>query len=440
MPTVSQQPPENENHPQGPGGRPDSQGQQGPQGQPFGEQPTQAMPTQGYGEQPTQAIPPHTAGSPQDAAHEAGTPGHTGTQPPGSQQPGVPGHPGQQQYGQGQHSQGQFGQDQQQYGQGQFGQQQFAQHGAPGYGAPQQPGGPGYPGGPQGPGGPGYGPGGPAGPGGGQQPQKGFFAKFWWAIVLLGVLFAAMIALVIVLFTMGNGDDDDTETESTSEDEAVTEDEDDEEPADQEEDEDPEEDEDAVIEDEDDDDDADPDDTFPTGGEAFSDGGAMIVGEDIEPGTYRQDVGTEDEDWGCFYSVWEDEDEDDLITSNANGTGGIVVLEDGMLMNSMDCGDWLPVEETYPDSPETVAENGQMYVIGEHIEAGTYQLNWDVDSNASSCSYYVYSDLTEWDWEDFNAWFDDEDEWEEEEVEMHLGTGSQVFFHNNGCGTWELVD
>lgn len=417
---MSQQPPENQNHPNGPDDGPPHEGEGQPEQQPpHGEQPTQAMPPQGYGEQPTQAIPPHGPGY-----------GHEGQNFPGSQAyPGSPSYPDPGQYGQ--------------------------HHSSPGYpGGPQQPGGPGYPGGPQGPGGPGYGGpgyGGPGGPGyggpgyggpggpGGEPPQKGFFAKFWWAIVLLGVLFAALVALVIVLFTMGNGDDEDTETETTSEDEAVTEDEDDEEPADEDETEDPEDDEDAVTEDEDEEDDADSDAAFPTGGEAFSDGEGQIVGEDIEPGTYRQDVGTEDEDWGCLYSVYEDEDEDDIIASGFE-EGGIVSLEDGMLMNSLDCGDWLPVEETYPDSPETEAENGQMYVIGEHIEAGTYQLNWDVESNATSCSYYVYSDLTEWDWEDFNAWFDDEDEWEDEEVEIHLGAGNQVFFHNSGCGTWELVD
>lgn len=270
--------------------------------------------------------------------------------------------------------------------------------------------------------------------------------------MLLGVLFAALVALVIVLLTMGSGEDEDQETETTSEDEAVTEDEDAEDEGTEEEarqdeaaqDEDAEEsldeDEDAVIDDEDDEDTDDGGEgTFPTGGEAFGDDEGMIVGEDIEEGTYRQDVGAEDDDFGCFYSVWEDDEEEDVILSGYN-PGGIVSLEDGMLMNSRDCGEWLPVEDTYPDSPDTVAENGQMYVIGEHIEEGTYQLNWDVDDDDMSCAFYVYSDLTGWDWEDFNAWFEDEDEWGEEEVEVHLGAGSQVFFHNDGCGEWELID
>lgn len=447
---MTQHPPENENPDNGPGDTPSSEGQphQPEQQPPFGEQPTQAMPQQGFGEQPTQAMPPQGPGTPQDApfsassAHDPGAPGYGAPQQPGG--PGYPGTP---------HDAGQPGPGQGFPGAPIFPGQGGQQHHVAGYpGAPQQPGGPGHPGGPQGPGGPGFeGPGGPQGPGGpggpgGQEPEKkGFFARFWWAIVLLGVLFAALIALVIVLFTMDNGDDEDTEAtsedETVTEDEAVTEDEsDDEDSAQEDEEEDPE-DEDAVIEDEDDEDadDGGGEGSFPTGGEAFGDDEGMIVGEDIEEGTYRQDVGAEDDDFGCFYSVWEDDEEEDVIHSGYN-PGGIVSLEDGMLMNSRDCGEWLPVEDTYPDSPDTVAENGQMYVIGEHIEQGTYQLNWDVDDDDMSCAFYVYSDLTGWDWEDFNAWFEDEDEWGEEEVEIHLGAGNQVFFHNDGCGEWELID
>ena len=160
----------------------------------------------------------------------------------------------------------------------------------------------------------------------------------------------------------------------------------------------------------------------------------MVVGEDIEPGVYRQVEGEEDPDFGCSYSVYEDED-DILLFERV--PGGVVELEDGFLMSSRDCGEWEPIQDSYPDSPADTFGDG-VHEIGQHVEEGTYELNWDED--AESCHFAVYTSFTEFsDYEVYEFYLDDDDVWGEE-LNLGIGGPRDIYVISEGCGEWELVE
>ncbi|GAB3186890.1 hypothetical protein [Nesterenkonia suensis] len=177
-------------------------------------------------------------------------------------------------------------------------------------------------------------------------------------------------------------------------------------------------------------------DLLPPGGAAFSDGESMVVGEDIVPGSYRQDPDSGPEDATCFYVIYADASESTVLRTGAEDRG-IAVLEEGDVVDSRDCGEWLPVEATYPESPATQFGTG-MYVIGGHIEPGTYELTWDVDS--PFCWWDIFADLrgegTVWD----SGIIPREDPGFGEPLVITLDVDDHLVFTTETCGTWTQVD
>ncbi|MFA9430718.1 hypothetical protein [Egicoccus sp. AB-alg2] len=103
--------------------------------------------------------------------------------------------------------------------------------------------------------------------------------------------------------------------------------------------------------------------------------GTYRVGEDLEAGTYRST--------GSSLCYWERlagfSGELDDIIANGNDPLSIVTVDAGDAgFSTQGCGDWLPVEATYPDAPATNFGDGT-FVVGEHIAPGSYRADGDAD-------------------------------------------------------------
>ncbi|GAA3067014.1 MULTISPECIES: hypothetical protein [Actinomycetes] len=176
-------------------------------------------------------------------------------------------------------------------------------------------------------------------------------------------------------------------------------------------------------------------DLLPAGGEAFSDGEGLVVGEDIAPGAYRQDPGSGPTDATCFYVIYADASETTVRRTGADDRG-IAVLEDGEVVDSVDCGDWLPLEDTVPERPETQFGTG-MHVVGEHVEPGTYELDWDEDTML--CWWDIFRDLRG-DGHILDSGFIPRDAPEfGEPLQITLGDQEQLVVSSESCGTWTKV-
>lgn len=176
-------------------------------------------------------------------------------------------------------------------------------------------------------------------------------------------------------------------------------------------------------------------DRLPSGGEAFSDGEGLVVGEDIRPGTYRQDPESEVEDSTCFYVIYADVTEATVLRTGADDYG-IAVLEEGEVFDSVDCGDWLPLEDTVPQRPAESFGTG-MFVVGEHVEPGTYELDWDQDTML--CWWDVFRDLRG-PGEILDSGFVPRDAPEfGEPLQITLGAREQLVVSSEACGTWTRV-
>ena len=67
--------------------------------------------------------------------------------------------------------------------------------------------------------------------------------------------------------------------------------------------------------------------------------GVFEVGEDVDPGQYATE-GSDDPDLPCTYRVSEDEEGDEIITSEVSDGPGTVTLEDGQYFTSEYCQTW----------------------------------------------------------------------------------------------------
>lgn len=149
----------------------------------------------------------------------------------------------------------------------------------------------------------------------------------------------------------------------------------------------------------------------------YSDG-TYFVGDEIEAAIYRSTGG------GSCY--WErlsgfGGSFDEII---ANGSGpqsiaGISSTDIGF--SSSGCGSWVPVESTFPDAALTSFGDGD-YVVGSHIEPGTYRAEildgcyWDrLSGFGGSFSEIIANGL------------------EQPIVEI---SSSDAGFVSDGCGTW----
>ena len=103
--------------------------------------------------------------------------------------------------------------------------------------------------------------------------------------------------------------------------------------------------------------------------------GTYVVGEDVEPGTYRSS-GTSLCYWARLSGFGGQLDD---IIANGNNTPEIVTIaasDEGF--ETSGCGTWVAVEDTAPDAPATNFEDGT-FQIGVHIEPGTYRADGDPD-------------------------------------------------------------
>lgn len=102
--------------------------------------------------------------------------------------------------------------------------------------------------------------------------------------------------------------------------------------------------------------------------------GTHAVGDDIEPGTYRSEGSTT----VCYWErVSSFDGEFESIIANGNLSPDIVTIEEGDAgFNSMMCGDWFVVDDTYPEAPATTFGDGT-FAVGGHIEPGTYSADGD---------------------------------------------------------------
>ena len=98
--------------------------------------------------------------------------------------------------------------------------------------------------------------------------------------------------------------------------------------------------------------------------------GTYQVGKDIPRGTYR----SSDDSQLCYWATLKGfGGELDDIIKNGNNSPAIVELNRGTKgFEAAGCGDWVAVEETFPQKPKTSFGDGT-YVVGKHIEPGRYR-------------------------------------------------------------------
>ncbi len=83
--------------------------------------------------------------------------------------------------------------------------------------------------------------------------------------------------------------------------------------------------------------------------------GTHRVGEDIERGTYRSD-----ESSLCYWArlAGFSGELEDIIANGNSGPEIVTITEDDARFETSNCGDWVPVETTFPETPETSFEDG----------------------------------------------------------------------------------
>lgn len=254
--------------------------------------------------------------------------------------------------------------------------------------------------------------------------------KWWWLIALI------VVALVVVVAALLGGDDEDAPAVDDTEASEPAEDDGDGEVA---EGTDPGDDADGTQEpgsepgtdpeDGDPDPDADPDDgagddpvselPIPPGG--FGDG-TYTVGEDIDPGIYRSTA----QDPFCYWARLSGlgGEIDDIIANGSNAPEIVLIGSDDVAFETQGCGPWVDVEETFPDEPATSFEDGT-YVVGEHIEPGSYQAEDDDDGD-----FCYWARLS-----DFEHGVDGIPEHGTEAATIEIQS-DDVGFTTFGCGTW----
>jgi hypothetical protein len=147
--------------------------------------------------------------------------------------------------------------------------------------------------------------------------------------------------------------------------------------------------------------------------------GTYIVGENLEPGLYRST--------GTSLCYWERMSGfggtfDEIIANGNEGTIVEIQASDAGFKTER-CGQWLPLEDTYPAVPDTQFGDGT-YEVGTHIEPGRY-----TNSGGDNCYYerksgfsQTFSDIISNDFGSTNAVVEIRD--------------SDRGFSTRGCGTW----
>lgn len=103
--------------------------------------------------------------------------------------------------------------------------------------------------------------------------------------------------------------------------------------------------------------------------------GTHVIGTDIEPGTYRSS--------GSGMCYWArlsgfGGELGDIIANGNNAPEIVTIAATDEAFNSMGCGDWQPVENTFPEMPSSSFSDGT-FVVGEHIAPGRYRADGSPD-------------------------------------------------------------
>lgn len=165
--------------------------------------------------------------------------------------------------------------------------------------------------------------------------------------------------------------------------------------------------------------------TAPPGPEPAFGSGIQVVGEDVQAGIYETEILGDGVFDGCY---WErlsgfSGDFDELIANNIAVGHDVVEIMDSDAAFDSDCGSWY--ELTPLDTPLPAIPEGK-WVVGVHIEAGTYQAEggegcyWERLSGVSG----EFDDLTANDIPGGSAI-----------VEISSG---DYAFNSSGCGEWTL--
>ena len=113
----------------------------------------------------------------------------------------------------------------------------------------------------------------------------------------------------------------------------------------------------------------------PAGPKTQFENGTHVVGVDIAPGTYRSSrSGT------CYWARLSGFGGElgDIIGNGNNSPQIVTITASDEAFESMGCGQWQLVEDTFPSAPSTSFSDGT-YVVGEHIAPGRYRADGSPD-------------------------------------------------------------
>ena len=97
--------------------------------------------------------------------------------------------------------------------------------------------------------------------------------------------------------------------------------------------------------------------------------GTHLVGQDIQPGTYRSE--------GSALCYWArlsgfGGELGDIIANGSDGPEIVTVAASDAGFETQGCGRWMPVESTAPGEPATTVNDGT-HAVGMHVAPGTYR-------------------------------------------------------------------
>lgn len=152
--------------------------------------------------------------------------------------------------------------------------------------------------------------------------------------------------------------------------------------------------------------------------------GTRVVGSQVMPGTYRASGGNS----GCYWerlSGFSGELEDIIANDFGNPSSIVTIANGDVAFYSDDCGTWTTVQYTYPSSPSNAMADGT-YVVGGHIQAGTYRA-----PGGDGCYWERLSG--------FSGDLDDVIANDFEGATVVSILDSDRGFHTDDCGTWSRI-
>lgn len=144
---------------------------------------------------------------------------------------------------------------------------------------------------------------------------------------------------------------------------------------------------------------------------------------DIQPGTYRSTYNSDTCYWARLSGLGGELD--DIIANGLHAPEIVTNYDTDKAFETRRCGNWAPVESTFPPTPATEFEDGT-HMVGEHIVPGVYR----ADGTEDICYWARLSDFSH-------------------ELEGIITNGlhptvveissSDAGFTTFGCGTWSTL-